>query len=652
MVQYESPDELLMQIVQLNETITTRRTREFELREQYGDLESIKDLMLKAYEEAKKSYENASSVYNNATWELDDIDKKQRSDIEKLANLRRVLSRLQDSEKIALEYQQRLNEFRDKCSDALWRSENRDDGKGAYQHQIDGAISLAVARRALLGDKRGLGKTLTSIIWADMLEIKKAIIIAPGDTIDNFIREVNMWSKHRSPIKLAGMSKGKRDFLLPVLRDASQFMLVVNYEAWRKDKTLLDDLIALNAEALILDESHTIKTLDTDANKGVRKIRFGRNICPNCNVDEPQIKRIGKSYIYECECGHRAFITEFCSIKNVLLMTGTPILNEPQELYPQLNLVDPENHQSESSFIADFCIKLGPNRYGWAYKGEEKIAAKLGNRYLARTPKTAGVTMPPQTVVKHTIMKQEFEDNYPAQFRAYEQARTYAQIVLDPDRQIAISMPVVITVLLRLRQVLAWPAAIELKWKNPDNPELEESARLNVEESIKLDKAEVLIKDLIEEGHRIIVFSQFKDPLHELQRRLGNIAAIYDGSTSSDMRNQIVQDFDPKTAPDEPRWKVGLFNYRTGGTGLNLHAATQEIMLDREWNGGKEDQAMGRIQRIGQTQETTVHIIQIENTVDAWMESIIDEKRAITEGFETSTDLARKIREGLAKGEI
>lgn len=652
MAQYESSDEILMEIVRLNQTITTRRDRYFEIKESHAELEQLRDTLQQAYLEAQKAYQEVSGRYRDETSEMENLTKQQKEDNEKLDNLKRILSRLQDKERLNEEYDRRLEEFRNKCLNADWRAENRTDGKGAYPYQIDGAISAAVAKRALLGDKRGLGKTLTSIIYMDLLEVSKAIIICPGDTIDNFIREINLWSPHRSPIKIAGMSKAMRDNVLPVLRDASQFVILVNYEAWRKDKQLVQDLIALKATTVIWDEAHVIKERDSLASKGVRDIVLGLNECPKCEVEEPIVERIKLSWQAQCACGYRAHILEFCSVKNVLPMTGTPILNKPQELYPQLELIDPEGFPSEKKYKEDYCRQLGPNRWGWGYGGEKKVAARMGHRYIARTPETAGVIIPPQTVVEHVISKMTMQENYPKQWKAYLEARDIGQIMLDPDRGIAISIPAIITVLLRLRQVLAWPADIELKWTNPDNPEIEEKAHLDAKESAKVDIAEQLIRDIVEEGDRVIVFSQFKGPLHELHRRLDGLSALYDGSVSRNVRNEIELDFDPKTAPVNPRFKVGLFNYKTGGVGLNLHAATHELMLDREWNPGKDDQAKGRIQRLGQTRETTVHVIKCQDTVDSWMEDIIEGKRQTIDGFESSTDLYRKAYEALRKGEM
>lgn len=644
-------DEVLNQIVRLEASLDQQKAQYQEEKSKISKLEEVRDNYRKAYDEIKELLDKANSEFNQYSLSLDSLARRGKSDALSLEQLKRELSRILDAEKINQEYQALVEQFKERCLDAPWRKENRSDGMGALEHQIGGAIHLAVAKQALLGDKRGLGKSLTSIIWLDLIEAQRVIVICPSDTMDNFMREIELWAPHRTRIKLGKMGKSERDFLLPGLKSIPQFILVLNYEAWRKDPRLINDLVALKPDTLILDEAHRAKTWDTTTCRGIINLRFGFNECPSCNDPQVSVNQSFKN-LAKCQCGHESELTEFCSIKHVLPMTGTPILNRPQELFPQLRLIDPKNFTTENNYLKDFCYKSSNNRWTWQYGGEKKIVEKIGPRFLARDRKEAGVIIPPQTPVDHTITLEELEENYPKQYKAYRQAREYGQIVLDPDRQIAMSMPVFITVLLRLRQILVWPAAIELKVFNPDTQEDEVFAKLDVHESAKLDKAEELIREITEEGDRVALFSQFKPGMHVLANRLGPRAIVYDGDTSSYMRNQIQLDFDPKTAPKNPQWDVVLCNYKSAGEGLNLHTATHLIMLDLEWNPGKEDQAAGRIDRMGQTRETTLHKILVEPSVDKWMQTLIEEKRELIGGFESQAGLMQKAYDALRNGEM
>jgi SNF2 family DNA or RNA helicase len=198
-----------------------------------------------------------------------------------------------------------------------------------------------------------------------------------------------------------------------------------------------------------------------------------------------------------------------------------------------------------------------------------------------------------------------------------------------------------------------------------------------VRESIKLDKIikydvtgelQGLIPEFTEDGDkelgsRVVVFSQFKGPLAELERRLktaGISVVRFDGDTPDDIRNQAKLDFDRKFCeqPDYNegngyKWQVILCNYKTGGVGLNFTAATEMIILDEEWNPGKADQAFGRIDRMGQTEETNVHILRIANSIDSWMVKLNEQKKEIIDGFESSaSNVASDLLTAMKNGDI
>jgi SNF2 family DNA or RNA helicase len=662
-------DELLEFIAGLQATnaeLTIKRKNEDEKR---TEAKKSQDVIQKAYDEIKRELDRARDSFNIANIGYKQADNAIRLNSDKLSSYQRELSRLLDAERIHKRYLDNLDEFRNSCLNASWRPENRADGLGAFEHQIDGAIVMAAAKQGLLGDQRGLGKTLTALIWMDMLDIQRAIVVCPPDTMDNFIREVHMWAPHRNVIKLGGMGKGERDFLLPALKGFPQFILVVNYQAWRKDPRFTEDLVELKVEALIEDEAHHAKNMETTTCKGILDIRFGINGCIHCGATP----RIGsRSRILEqwdtiiCDCGHEGPLTDYCSIKYVLPMTGTPILNRPQEIFPHLHITDPENFRTINNFLRDFCVLHANGHWGWRHGAEETLIKKLGHRYLARTRDTTGVKVPPCTPVDHILTIKDMETLYPKQYKAYCQARDYAQLVLDPDSDIAMSMTVIIAVIMRLRQVLTWPAAIELKIDEKVGEDFEGNAvyekkvlaNLDVHESLKLDKAQDIIQEVVEEGERAVLFSQFKAPLHELQRRLlakGISAIVYDGSTGSYMKNQIQLDFDAKTmprSPQKPRWDVVLCNYKAAAEGLNFTGASQMVILDEEWNPGKKDQAHGRIDRIGQTKETQIHTIRVEGTIDKWLSDLIAEKASMIDGFETEANIYQQARDMLIRGEL
>lgn len=621
-----SSEDIIKRILALENKLVEDQIKWKELNETFKKEKEEHENIQVAFREIEKRLISTRDAVNETRSKLSSVETIGKQTANEIDLLRRQYSRLVDAEMVQADYQKRLGELREACESASWRLENRTDGIGASSYQLDGAIHLAVAGRALLGDEMGLGKTLTSIIWMDLLESKKVIVLCPPELMSNFIKEFHLWAPHRQPIRIGKMPKGQRDIVLMAVKQLPSFVVIVNYEAWRKDWLLVEDLIGLEADTLIMDEAHQGKNWATNTSKGIRSIAFAHTCEDKCNVDHAEAAAQS-------------------SIKYVLPMTGTPILNRPQELFPNLHIIDPTMFPTENKFLLDFCYQGSDMKWKWKESGPGRLAKLIGPRYLARKTvdlKEAGIKLPEAHPVEHLIDFAEMQENYSEQYKAYILARDYARMMIEGDK--AIPIIAAISIILRLRQTLVWPAGIQFK-----NDETGTLINLNVHESIKLDYAEKIIKDVLDGGERVALFSQFKPGLHVLQERIGSRAVVYDGDTSESLRLQIKDDFDARTSVAKPKWDVVLCNYKTGGQGLNLNAANHVILLDREWNPGKEDQAIARILRRGQTRECHIHTIEVENTIDDYMATLIKEKRKTVEGFESEANMMQAIFDELRK---
>lgn len=575
--------------------------------------------------------------------------REQRQAIRKAAReaelAERKFKQLLENEQKKLEFEQRSAEFDSLSASYKWR-------EFALPHQIEGAKRLALAERAILGDKMGLGKTLTSLIWLDLIKARRVLVVVPADVLRNFEREIAHWTPHRNVMTLGKISKAERSFALKMMRQLDEFVITINYEAWRKDKSLLQDLIDLRFDTVIIDEAHTIKNVTTAAFRGMRDIILASNCCPTCRGPVRKVHQDKWTYYEECEYGdwtskdHLNYApADRRSVKYVLPMTGTPILNKPQDLYPLLHLIQPETYARERDFLYDYCMQDYYTQK-WTFKpgGLESLTKRLGSRYIARDRKSAGVILPPQEVQIHEI---PFDtENYALQWKIIQQLSKHGQILLDSGKKMTVLA--MIALITRQRQANVWPGGIQLKDANGD---IVFSVGDEVRESLKMDKAQSMIEEFIEGGERVVLFSQFKTPLRELANRLsdnGIRAVVFDGDTPDSIRDEIKIDFDRKYADQpgyKPKWDVVLCNYKTGGVGLNFTSATQMIILDEEWNPGKRDQGYGRIDRIGQTQETMVHVLRIAGTIDEWLANLISEKEDMINGFESSMDLQQRLSE-------
>ena len=349
------------------------------------------------------------------------------------------------------------------------------------------------------------------------------------------------------------------------------------------------------------------------------------------------------------DCDHTAQeFYEFNSTKTMLMLTGTPILNKPSDLFAQLNLIDPVNFYNERYFLQDYCQQdYYTKRWRFASGGLERLTHKMSAKFVKRTRESAGVVLPPQSEQFHDLIIDPQE--YPEQYAVLKTLNQHAAILLEENK----AMPILymISLILRKRQAACFPEGIILK-----NDEGEVIYKTECKESIKVDylikqNGEIggLIPEL--EGENVVLFSQFKSPLKEIHKRLqvaGISSVIYDGDTPQSLRQEIQMDMDAKhTDRKDTKFKVVLCNYKTGGVGVNMTNATQMILLDSEWSPGKTDQAKARINRMGQTAETTVHIIRLKGSVDIWMDQLNEQKKLMVEGFEESIDMQQALRDAI-----
>lgn len=551
-------------------------------------------------------------------------------------------------------------------------------------HQFEGAKFLHAAKRAILGDDMGVGKTLTAIAALDLNEAKRVLIIAPSDITANFISEVQEWAGHRPVLNIKGMTKQERNLTLKFMREGlNEYVVITNYEAWRKDFSLLTTMGDMAFDSLVIDEAHTLKDTTSVAYKGVASILETKNVCPVCpgnpfmpttttgHGDLNLFRRCvgcgweGQGFTAYDDDGNELGFEEKVmlprSIKNVTVMTGTPILNSPLDLFALLSIVDPANFPAKEKkrFLNEYCIQDPlTGRYGFHEGGLEYLTKhRLRGIYLARTKKDAGIVLPPQKPIKHLL--ELTADQYPDQRRVVDQLNKYAEIILSDGR--TLSTIAIIALITRQRQANVFPGGIQLK--DPDTGEIILSVSEEVNESIKIDKAVAIIREQVAQGERVVLFSQFTTALEEVERRLAepflsddgvlNVRAVtLTGKTKPDIKEQVKTNFDRKRA-EVPKWDVVLANYKSGGVGLNFTAATHSIILDREWNPGKENQALARTDRIGQTEETFVHIIEVEDSIDTWMNGIISQKDDLIDGFVTSSrDMQEEYLKAFKSGDI
>lgn len=543
--------------------------------------------------------------------------------------------------------------------------------EGILEHQKQGVMFGAVAKRWILGDVPGLGKTWQSIGWLDLIEAKRVIVVVPADICDQWVGEAMTLAPHRHVVGLYKKTPKRRHELLDEMLTREEGMIVVNYEIWRRDTDVLAKLMKWQADSIIVDEAHALKNTRSANFKSIKSLVFVDNTCPSCGAQvngiyEPQVHALAPRVARPCwKCGwtvgthvrdYANPLEEYLatkSIKNALFTTGTPILNSPEDIYALLHLCDPILFKTVTQFLTTYCREnYLSGKWEFRPGAVANLKPLIEGRFLARTYDDAGVVIPEQHV--HVVPVDLDKQEYPLQHRTIRQLSKAASILLDSGQRMTVMH--LIALVTRKRQANVWPGGIEMK---DEDGNVVFSVGDEVQESVKMDAVSENIAKFHKEGHRQVVFSQFKTALAEMETRLkaqGYRVVRLDGDTPEALRSEIKTNF-YRAKGEVAKWDILLANYKTGGVGLNLTAITKTHILDEEWNPGKRDQAYARSARMGQSEETEVYVYRIPGTIDTWMSNTIYRKEQLIGEFtdvilDKEEDIMTNLRDAIESGEI
>jgi SNF2 family DNA or RNA helicase len=276
--------------------------------------------------------------------------------------------------------------------------------------------------------------------------------------------------------------------------------------------------------------------------------------------------------------------------RHKLALSGTPVENHLGELWSLFEFLNPGMLGSASVF------QLGAGDLRNPDEETRKLLSRALRPFLLRRTKgQVASDLPPK---QEQVLYCELEA---PQRRLYNELREYYRksLMERVDRDgLGRSKIQVLEALLRLRQAACHPGLID-------------RTRIG-EASAKLDLVLPQIDEVLEEGHKILVFSQFTSFLAIVRDRLDRGRVVYeylDGDTRD--RSRPVERFQ-----NDPACRLFLISLRAGGLGLNLTAAEYVYLLDPWWNPAVERQAVDRTHRIGQTRPVFAYRVIAQDTVE------------------------------------
>jgi SNF2 family DNA or RNA helicase len=276
--------------------------------------------------------------------------------------------------------------------------------------------------------------------------------------------------------------------------------------------------------------------------------------------------------------------------RNRLALSGTPVENHLGELWSIFEFLNPGMLGAASVFKLAGSAGRNPSE-----ETRRLLAHALRPFILRRTKEQVARELPSKS--EQTL----FCEMETAQRKLYDELRVhYRNSLLQTvaAQGLAKSKIQVLEALLRLRQAACHPALIDPKRRHDSSAKLE----------VLIDHLE----EIVAEGHKALVFSQFTSLLSLVKERLDDSGMVYeylDGQTRD--RQQRVERFQ-----NDPDCRLFLISLKAGGLGLNLTAAEYVFLLDPWWNPAVEAQAVDRAHRIGQTHQVFAYRLIARDTVE------------------------------------
>jgi superfamily II DNA or RNA helicase len=290
-----------------------------------------------------------------------------------------------------------------------------------------------------------------------------------------------------------------------------------------------------------------------------------------------------------------------------LVLTGTPLENSVLDLWSIFDFLMPGYLGSAKDFRERYEIPITREK---SAEAQTRLARRLRPFMLRRLKRDVAPELPAKL---EQVSFCELTGDQRAVYQQVIEASRKEVLEAVGAEGLAKSRMVVLSALLRLRQVCCDLRLLKLEGVNP------------AEASGKLDLFGELLEEVIDGGHRVLVFSQFVSMLALIREKLEKEGIEYcylDGSTR-DRAVAVAQFQNSNTIP------VFLISLKAGGVGLNLTGADTVVHFDPWWNPAVEDQATDRAHRIGQTRLVTSYKLITRDTVEEKILALQNRKREV-----------------------
>lgn len=415
--------------------------------------------------------------------------------------------------------------------------------------------------RALIGDEMGLGKTIQALAYLQLHpEHRPAIILCPASLKLNWAKEIDLT-----------MTKGIRTLVLQGKRPYSLVgadIIIINYDIltyWVKD------LLAFKPRVVIGDECHYFKDNSAKRTKAVKLL---------------------------CK-----------TIPHVILLSGTPIMNRPIEIYNAISIINSSVVPSFMNYAIRYCGAVF-NGFGWDFSGSsntEELHKILTESIMIRRKKSDVLKDLPDKI--HSFVPMTLSNI--AEYNSIENdVIGYLKMTRGEAAADRASMAEIMVQIELLKQAAARG---------------------------KLNAVIDWVKEFLESGEKLVLFGTHKFVIDRLMEEFGSVAVKIDGSSSMDDRNQAVEMFQ-----NNPKIKLFNGNIKAAGVGLTLTASSNVGFIEYPWTPGELQQAADRCHRIGQKFTVNIYHLMVPGTIEEKIATLLDKKTkvidSVLDGVETKQE--------------
>lgn len=449
------------------------------------------------------------------------------------------------------------------------------EGFGFRPYQEKGVAKGLELKRFINGDEQGLGKTLQSLatIHAAALQghdVFPCLVICPSSTKINWKREWEMWTDHKAMVLDDKIKDSWHQLFYVGMAD----VFITNYESLKKyfvsymppkkdmkhsKQIIMDERINI-FKSMIVDESHRCKNPSTQSAKLILKIAQNKEW--------------------------------------VILLTGTPVVNKPVDLFPQLAIINRlSSFGGRKKFFSRYC------EGGRGASNLKELNYLLNKHCFFRREKTDVAKDLPekqrQTILCDISNRQQYN-------KARDEFKKYLEQNGADDKEIARKLRGEIIVKMQeLKKISAYG---------------------------KLNEAREFIHEVIDSGEKLIVFVIHHAIVDELKKEFPKAVTV----TGRDKDYEKQQSID--AFQNDPQTKLIICNIKAAGVGITLTASSRVAFIEYPWTYADCVQCEDRAHRIGQENNVMCTYFLGQNTIDERMYELILEKRHVANTITGATD--------------